>query len=127
MPSISDYELPNGFTDWKAYEAAKVANGDSCWLCGGYIMFGGKGYRQSCGDCRRLGGNDATSHEKLLRCPACRHHFAVNWEMHQVFSDGEHEVYCPSCEHKFEIVTRVSFSFRSPEILKVEHEPPESA
>jgi hypothetical protein len=42
----------------------------------------------------------------------------VESEGGDVYSEGSHGVCCPKCEHEFEVVTEVSYSWRSPALIE---------
>lgn len=115
--NMDDHRDANGNLDWKSYDAAKVANGETCYQCGGTASLFGRGRQSLCGDCTRMAADDDdVSHDTLIRCPKCRHAWNVyETDDYELYSDGEHDVTCPECEHEFEVVTAVSFRFTSRE------------
>lgn len=120
MASINDHLRPDGSVDWKALEAADISDGKRCRECKAYIVFSSGG-PQLCGNCTEmLSGKEATHHD-LVRCPKC----GTTWrpadnENYDLFEDGTHDVCCQHCDHDFEVRTRVSYAFTSPERIKEE-------
>lgn len=122
MLKMEDFEDESGHIDWKAYEKAQKNNGDVCYQCGKYIIFGGKGYQTKCNNCDKLKSSiQEIDHDSYIRCPFCAESWLVDWDS-GIHSDGEHQVSCNYCEKDFEISTRVSFSFTSPPLEHVENE-----
>lgn len=124
-PNMDDFKGVDGKTDWTAYDKAQkayrqqqVANGDYCYQCGAYILFGGKGYQQSCGDCRGLIDSSSISHKSKIRCPYCRHTFnPAESDNYEVYQEGEHTVYCGMCDKDFEVSTHIQHTFHSPALI----------
>jgi hypothetical protein len=113
VTSISDFELPDGKIDWKAYYTAQAENGDICYKCRHYILFGGKGYPTQCNDCQLLNtSKEEVRHSSLIRCPHCGDTSAID-DRYDLYEEGEHETWCNSCDKKYTVSTRVSFTFTS--------------
>jgi predicted RNA-binding Zn-ribbon protein involved in translation (DUF1610 family) len=122
--NFEDFKKADGNIDWSAYSKAQVENGDRCSQCGKSILFGGSGYQTTCEDCGVLHRSKyAVEHGSFIRCPHCRHEMNVyNCEMFDVYQEGYHEIQCNLCDKKFEIETRISYSFESPDIIEDEDE-----
>lgn len=119
---LCDHENKDGEINWETYHAAESANGEKCRQCGKFILFA-TGHPTSCDDCKGLDAHSTTQdadHGKFVRCPACGHTMDTNDEMHELYEEGEHEVYCGACDYQFEISTQVSFTFTSPPMLAEE-------
>lgn len=113
MINIKDYELPDGKIDWKAYHKAEVANGDSCYNCGHFILFS-KGYQTLCNKCNSLHNKGEVNHHSLVRCPHCGAAKRVdNGDDYDLYSEGEHSTSCFECSKEYTVSTSVSFNFRS--------------
>lgn len=121
MVHIDDFKKPDGGIDWDAYHKAEVANGERCYRCGGFIMFG-KGYRQVCHTCHSLDEDDGeVESQTFLRCPYCGHQHQIDWE--DGIHDGDsHTITCSECDKDYEITTRIEFYFTSPPRQKQEPE-----
>lgn len=118
---MDDHRKPDGHDiDWNSYRKAQIANGEYCYRCGKSIMFGGNGYSETCGDCKTMDNDkDEVTHDNSIRCPKCRHQWpAIGDDDYGHYREDEHTVNCPECQHEFEIVTLVSYSFKSPELLE---------
>jgi uncharacterized protein YbaR (Trm112 family) len=110
---LDDHKKPDGSIDWDSYNKAEIANGEKCYRCGHWILFG-TGYQRLCPSCERLDkDHEEVESEEMLRCPHCAHQRHVDWE-DRIFEEGEHSIYCDSCEKDFEISTRVECHFTSP-------------
>lgn len=48
---IDDYKNADGSTDYKAYNAATIENGEYCYKCDAFIVWH-KGYRDLCYNCK---------------------------------------------------------------------------
>lgn len=119
MIMLDQFKKPDGTTDWAAYHDAQVNAGETCYECGHYIIFSdGKGKRK-CADCRSLDSDEgAVDHSDKVRCPKCRHQMNISEsELWSLYEDGEHDVSCRHCDHDFVVVTSVSYSFESPELI----------
>lgn len=126
-----DFKQADGSTDWRAYNAAKLANGERCRTCdaGIFPVFSEPvGYPTECNDCKALTSDAGeVSHDELIRCPKCRDTWSPrDSEDYDAYSDGEHELTCDDCGHRFTISTHVSFSFESPPLIDAAT-PPERA
>ncbi len=117
---IEDFKDPaTGEVDWKKYNLAEIANGEKCCECGGIASLFGTGRRTRCMSCRAVDEPGELRHASRLRCPRCRHTWNPgDCDDHEVYADGDHEVWCAECGHEFPVVTMVSYLFRSPEIEK---------
>jgi len=118
---MADFEDTEGQLDWKAYRAAQVANGETCYNCGDSIVWH-NGARSMCSACQALlEDRSEVWHDDLVRCPKCGHTHDLRYgTSYNLFEDGEHSFMCEECEHDFEISTSVSYSFRSPARLEDE-------
>lgn len=116
--SIADHKKPDGRIDWDSYNAAQLANGEKCSRCGGIAsLIFPPGHQALCPSCKRADSDAGQiTHKDFIRCPKCRHQWSVDNE-ESIYSGGLHSVVCPKCDHEFEVVTMVSFSFESPELL----------
>lgn len=124
--SIKDFENADGHVDWDAYNADEVSQGNRCMTCGTYIMNIGL-FRdpvlavQDCVDCRTMKASDEeVTHGLYVRCPKCKHTWNPGeCDDHHVFSsEDEHEMWCGECDHKFDVITHISYEFRSPALVK---------
>jgi hypothetical protein len=115
LTSLTDFKKPDGNVDWKAYDAAQVANGEKCYRCGGIASLFGRGHRSLCGQCEELDSDRSeVLHDSLVRCPHCRHAWNVyEGDNYALLKEDTHQVTCPECEREFEVETRVSYSFTS--------------
>lgn len=118
MISMRDFEDEKGKVDFKAYHRAEIDAGERCYICDGYIMFA-KGNKTKCYDCEKLEKNEEVSHFCLIRCPKCK----ATWDAHEtedydLHYDGEHKISCYECGYDFEVITSVSYSFKSPELIE---------
>lgn len=129
MISSRDFKLPGGGTDWDAYNRAMIAAGERCSQCSGFIVFA-DGMPTLCGECKPLRDDDGeVIHSGLIRCPfCCATSSPHDYDMHEggLYEEDDHEVECHACERKFMVVTHVSYTFTSPEIVKQEQESEES-
>ena len=112
--NMEDFKKADGFTDWAAYEKAKRKNGESCTDCGKYLIFGVVGFPRLCGACTALIGRNEVEHHSMIRCPGCGH----SWRVEDLYQEGEHDVTCQICDCEFQVTTKVSFSFVSPERIR---------
>lgn len=116
MVNFEDFQ-ENNKIDWVAYRKAKVAAGEECYQCGGFILFA-KGVPALCISCQELDTSDQeVSHSKLIRCPKCKHASFVDeysCDSRYIYDEGEHEVTCNNCNHQFSISTHVTYLFTSP-------------
>ena len=124
MISIDDFRKEDGRTDWTAFYRARKEAGEICRQCSSCIIFSsGPGL---CNECRHM--RDSTievEHSRYVRCPKCQDKFSAREsEMYELYEEGGHEILCQECDHEFEVVTNVSYSFRSPELAKEEATPP---
>lgn len=112
------FERPDGTTDWDGLKKAQKANGESCDKCGAYILFGGKGYRETCHECRQLSLDGDVTHKRLVRCPHCAQSFnGDDYEMFELYNEGSQDVSCPYCDEDFQVVVHISYSFESPPLI----------
>ena len=130
MPNLDDCKNPvDGSTDWDKYRELqakereeRTAKGELCRLCGHFIVFA-RGYPQICRDCENLDGEKELDHPSEVRCPACGSHWRVgDGDDYDLYQEGTHGVTCGDCDHEFEVETRVTYSFTSPERVKEEEE-----
>lgn len=129
-PSFDTFKDAEGRIDWKAYKEAEIANGDICHECHGFILFGGKGYPESCRDCRKLNEDKGeVEHKHSIRCPKCRQTInpfdfeTVNID--EALRDESVDIYCTHCDTRFHVGVRVEYFFTSPPILEEGEEPDE--
>jgi len=124
--TILDFKNEDGSFDWTAYGAAKKAekeerkkSGKECYQCGAYIIFGGKGYRELCYDCRLLRDDTSeTTSDNYIRCPKCKGLSLVHdGDHYDLYEEGEHDITCLDCGHEYQIETSVTYSFQSPAVL----------
>ena len=118
MISMDDYRDATGRTDWKAYKAAQVAEGEVCRKCGRYIIsiiHGALGGPNQCGECKSLDDTGEVDHHSWIRCPKCGDTWnPAEHEQYDVMGDGEHEVSCGSCGCDFSVSTFIEYTFTSP-------------
>lgn len=120
--SMAGFHKPDGSVDWKAYDKARVDNGELCYRCGQYVNWhNGSGKLQACVQCYFIHATEEFTHARLLRCPVCRHDWQADGD-DNVWTDGEHRISCPSCDHTFEVATRISYSFTSPGLASSKEE-----
>lgn len=118
MISIAAFTDATGKIDWEALRRAEIEAGESCYQCRGMI-FPPKGRSSLCNPCRLMREEEGeVDHGSRLRCPKCGHLWKVEREEGDIHSEGSHEVCCPECDHEFEVVTEVSFSWRSPGLIE---------
>lgn len=122
MIKISDYNTPDGKTDWTAYDNARKDSGEACYKCGSYILFG-KGYRSMCDPCSKLRSysnrDEVYQNTKGIRCPKCRHVMDDPYDIGaDIYQEGTHDITCNSCDHEFEIETHVEYSWTSPAMIE---------
>lgn len=91
-------------------------------------LYCGRGYRDQCGACQSLDEDKGEVwHDDKVRCPKCRHLMGVHGsELYDLYEEGTHDTSCQSCGHDFEVTTRVSHSFMSPELIEEPEESTES-
>lgn len=116
---IGNFEKPGGKTDWRAYDRARIENGEACSLCNKYIfslLEGPPGHRQKCPACKSVDDmGEELDHDRYVRCPKCGHLEDVHdAEVYGVFEEGETEWGCSSCDHEYMVSTSVSYNFSSP-------------
>ncbi len=132
MADMDDYRKPGGSFDWKAYNAACVADGSHCRTCGRYMLpnifkHTATGPRE-CGSCVSLREDlEEVTDDNKVRCPECRHTYDLTTYMsenahYDGYQEGEHNVDCPQCEKTFTITTHVSYSFTSPALKEKPNE-----
>lgn len=114
---LNDFEKEDGKVDWAAYDARKKANGETCYKCGGSIMFPKYGMRALCNNCDSLTRSGSVTHPRMIRCPHCGSEMGADPEL-GIFIEGEHKIWCNTCDNEFTISTTVSFTFESPERIK---------
>lgn len=115
-----DYKTTDGHTDWRAVEKARLANGEICRTCNSYIVSlnDPKGYPVECRDCQTAHESDSEiNHDHFIRCPACGNlqDPSDGGDNYKCYEDGDHDATCDECGYGYEFVTRVSYSFDSPE------------
>lgn len=116
---IDDYRKPDGGIDWESYRKAETANGERCYRCGRWILFG-CGYQRLCPSCEDLDRNvEEVESQDMLRCPHCQHQRRVDWE-DNIGEEGDHDLFCDNCEKDFTITTRIEYHFTSPPLNKTE-------
>jgi DNA-directed RNA polymerase subunit RPC12/RpoP len=117
--TLADHEKPDGNIDWDSYHKAQKENGERCYRCGEYILFG-TGYQQLCHSCKNLDEEDGeVESQSFLRCPHCGHQHQVTYE--DGIHDGDsHDIFCEACDKTYEITTRMEFYFTSPPLEKKE-------
>jgi len=119
-PDFQDFKKEDGSYDYRAYEKAQVDLGFSCYRCGHYLIWGGKGYQELCSGCKSMDKDKDREivHDSMIRCPVCGHQQEMNSDYEEAcYSDGDHTVPCNNCEFEYEISTYVSCSYRSPEMV----------
>ena len=118
MIHLDNFKLQDGDYDWIAYRNAQKNNGEICTSCGAFIvrLFKDTGHPDRCESCKAIDTNkEEVTHDSFIRCPACGETMNVmDMECGDLYQDGEHGVCCNSCEQEFEIITNVSYSFKSP-------------
>ncbi len=120
---MEEFTDDKGDVDWPALYKARVDRGEVCRRCECHIFSfrrDDEGRPRLCDDCKGLDSNEGeVSHDTLLRCPKCRETMDIqHMEQGDLSMDGDHNVSCDDCDHEFTIVTNVSWSFQSPELLK---------
>jgi hypothetical protein len=123
MTNIADFRDASGQINWEALHRAEIEAGESCSQCRGMI-FPPKGHSSLCNLCRLIREEEgAVDHSNRLRCPKCRHDWAVETEdTGELYGEGSHDVCCPVCGHEFGVVTTVSYSWESPGMVEREGE-----
>jgi len=118
MTNIAEFRNASGQIDWEALHRAEIEAGECCNLCRG-VIFPPRGRSSLCNLCRLIREEEGkVDHRNRLRCPKCRHDWAVEAEDNgELYSEGSHEVCCPVCDHEFEVVTAVSYSWESPGLV----------
>ena len=119
MTGISDFTSKDGKIDWEAYRRARVAAGEECHRCGGYIFTMSNQGRRLCSECKSVDDPDKESHHSsMVRCPRCKEPWDVTdgeslggWSGHQ---EDEFSVWCSECDHSFDISIEVQYTFVSP-------------
>lgn len=53
-----------------------------------------------------------------IRCPHCGAEETVSSE-HEIYDEGEHEVWCDECDHVYRVSTIVDRTYESPPLLPV--------
>jgi hypothetical protein len=125
MASINDFRLPNGNTDWTAYRQAEVNDGERCYQCYSYIIYGkSTGSKGLCASCQALSNTcGEVNHDSYIRCPSCGNTEDITqWDndsAQEKYEEGSHVVSCSECEYEYEIETHVSYSYTSPALLAV--------
>lgn len=115
MARMERYQDEDGSVDWDRLHAAENADGSRCYKCGDYLVIA-VGHRRRCRDCENMAtSKDAVGHDKNIRCPRCKVETdPYEFEMYELFQDGDHDVTCQECNYTFEISTIVRYSFTSP-------------
>lgn len=114
-PILTDFQDEEGHFDFDAYHKAKVMNGDDCQVCGTMIMWGGKGYPETCYKCKAIDNPDELTHEKFIRCPKCGHKWdPYETEDYDVLQEDGGEVWCDECDYKFHVGCWVTYTLTSP-------------
>jgi len=122
MISFKDFEDKEGNANWESYRKAQIAEGEICYQCKGYILFGSGG-RRLCGNCEDIEDPDEVTHESFIRCPKCSHSWnAWDNEDYPTNDSEEMTVSCSDCDHEFDVGVRITYSFTSPELIKEERE-----
>ena len=124
MVSMKDHEDAQGRVNWKAYTQAKVDAGEECMTCHDFMFdYRGQSSPRECYRCRRMHTctEEEVRHEKLVRCPFCRHEFDITDYMshnceYRWYEPEEHDIDCPQCEKTFTVTTHVSYEFTSPAV-----------
>jgi len=122
--SMDSFKDKNGSIDWKAYNEAQIEAGEKCYKCRSYIgPFDNPGHIQLCWDCKHLSkDHESVCHERMIRCPKCRNEMFVDYEenshLFSVYDGEEGQVNCDSCGYEFTVVVSITYSFKSPELLK---------
>lgn len=91
---MSDFKTGDTI-DFRAYHKARVANGEVCAHCCGYIIAPGGGHERLCYECRDIAKPGELWHSSLVRCPKCGHTWNPgDCEDYKCYSDGEHKLSC---------------------------------
>lgn len=116
---MDDHRKPGGELDWDAYRRAQLANGELCSRCEAVILFGA-GHLQECVPCKHRGDPAEFDHDRLIRCPKCRHTWdAIDEELP---NNDTMSVFCPECDHGFEVGIHTHYSYTSPAMGESEGE-----
>jgi len=123
MININNFNK-DGKIDFHTYHQAQIENGERCYECNNYLVYGPNNYRQLCHECKNMDSNEEVDHSKMVRCPYCKCKIDVHEnELYNLYEEGEHEINCMRCNGTFEVSTSVSYSFKSPE-LNLNEDPP---
>lgn len=132
MPSMKDFLLPDGKTDWKSYDEAqrkfkeyRRSIGYYCRECWDLAeFFNPPGYPTQCKDCRALDDPGEVLYNNKIRCPKCGKKYTDEQldDSYRIRWDGEHEVNCHNCGYGFLITTTVEITYSSPARLEDKHE-----
>lgn len=118
MIGLDKFTDATGKVDWEGLERARTDVGERCYECGS-LVYPEKGCRALCRRCGDLHEDEGeVNHTSRLRCPKCGHLWNADREESELYGEGSHEVCCRVCEHEFEVVTEVSYSWRSPALME---------
>jgi len=125
MADMDQYRGADGNVNWEALRKAEVAEGSLCRSCGANL-FPHRGYPSDCLSCQQMFNRSCDVwHDKLLRCPKCRHTWPAWYEWHHgenytILEDDDgagHPIVCEECDYEFKIETLVTRSFKSPALV----------
>jgi len=93
----------------------------TCKICGAVTfppILGDGPAKDICYDCKQIAEDDGeiTTDDKA-RCPRCRHAMSLHDDNSHWYEDGGHDVTCDHCGYDFRIVSSISVSIESPEML----------
>jgi hypothetical protein len=126
MPYLDEFRGPDGLVDWDALASWERAHGERCTRCNAMIIFHEKdGVPALCGSCQAMDLDEGeVSHERLLRCPHCKHQMKLPdpTDYSQLWEEGRHEIDCDECGKEFSVEVRVSYYFTSPKLEEEKEE-----
>jgi DNA-directed RNA polymerase subunit RPC12/RpoP len=118
--NINDFLDEHNRVNWSAYRQAMRTTGETCSHCDGFISrpTGKPTVCAVCaadGKCIQLESGLQVQSTQWIRCPHCGHRFdPTNTELHQVYSEGQHEIWCVNCDQDFTVETQITRVYVSP-------------
>jgi hypothetical protein len=109
---FEDYKRDDGTTDWSAYWAAQVANGERCDRCGAFLIRV-EHKPAACEACKQLETDPGVCyHTRRVRCPhcsaTCKPRMPTGGVLQTLMVD------CEGCAQRFFVEVEVIYSYRSP-------------
>lgn len=93
----------------------------TCKVCGTATwppILGDGPAKDICYDCKQIAGDDGEiCTDDKARCPKCRNTMSLHDDNSDWYEDGGHDVTCDHCGYDFRIVSSISVSIESPEML----------